>query len=133
MPAKHAFVNPHEDSPDDTITRPSDWNDDHVINLAIVRTSEDYTLTSNNEMLIVDASGGDKTVTFPDAATLVLEDAALGGKIFDVAKSVDDDTCNKVRMVSATNDKFNGEDDAEINFKGNSLTWYTDGEDWFLR
>lgn len=26
----HAFVNPNADSPDDTITRPSDWNDDLV-------------------------------------------------------------------------------------------------------
>ena len=133
MATKHAFVNLNADVTDDTITRPSDWNDEHVINLTVVRTSSDYTLTSANEMLIVNASGGDRTVTFPDAATLVLEDEALGGKIFDVAKSVDDNTCNKVRMVSATNDKFNGEPDAEINYKGTSLTWYTDGKDWFLR
>lgn len=28
---KHAFVSPKADGPDDTLVRPSDWNDDHVV------------------------------------------------------------------------------------------------------
>jgi hypothetical protein len=133
MAIKHAFINQNEDGTDDSITRPSDWNDEHVVNLAIVETSNDYTLTAANEMVVVDASGGTKYVTFPDAATLVLESEALGGKIFDVAKAVGDTTLNKIIGRSATNDLFNGCETFEITFRGTNLTWVTTGGDWILR
>jgi len=133
MPTKHAFINLNADVSDDSITRPSDWNDGHVINLGIVSTSDDYTLTAANEMLIVDASNGVKYVTFPDAATLVLESEALGGKIFDVAKAVGDTTINKIIGRSATNDLFQGCETFEIKLGGTNLTWVTTGGDWVLR
>lgn len=34
MTVRHAFVNPWPDDPDATITRPSDWNADHLVALS---------------------------------------------------------------------------------------------------
>lgn len=36
MAVKHAFTNPKSDGADHTVTRPSDWNADHVVDASIV-------------------------------------------------------------------------------------------------
>jgi len=71
MTIKHLFVNPKSDGADATITRPSDWNADHVIDGSVILPQGRLTLQSG-----VPVQTSDQT-----AKTTVYYDSFLGSLV----------------------------------------------------
>ena len=89
MAVKHLFVSQVEDVTDNSLVRPSDWNDDHVIedgtnfNRAYVSKSANYTITSSD--YYVEATTAGVTMTLPAAPTIGREyhvDNSSSGNVF---------------------------------------------------
>ena len=65
MSTKHAFINPNADGTDDTITRPSDWNEEHVFVQLHSEKTTNYTLLSTDEVIIFNGTAA-SVITMPD-------------------------------------------------------------------
>lgn len=63
MPIKHLFVSAKADGDDDTLVQPSDWNDDHDIDIttADVPDSEDARYVTDAQLAVVNATSGTNT------------------------------------------------------------------------
>ena len=66
MGIRHNYVSSKADKADDSLVRPSDWNDDHVIELYLYETSQNYTALTTDEVILANTNISNITVTLPN-------------------------------------------------------------------
>jgi hypothetical protein len=96
MPIKHLFVSAKADGDDDTLVQPSDWNDDHDIDIttADVPDSEDARYVTDAQLAVVTATSGTNT-----GDQNIFQTIAVSGQDNVVA----DSTTDTVTFASAGN------------------------------
>jgi len=91
--------------------------------LAVVTKTADYTVTGNDYTVLCDATLGAIIITLPDAAT-------LSGQYYNVKKI--DATANAVTITPTAPDLIDGAATAIITLQWTSLTFQSDGTDWYI-
>lgn len=86
----------------------------------VVSKSTDYT-ASNNDVVLVDASGGPKTITLPPVE--------VGARV-DVKKV--DDSANAVTVATPGDEKIDGATSLSITVQYESYTLICDGTNWYI-
>jgi len=93
------------------------------IAMAIVAKAANYTATADEYAITVDASGAARTITIPNAATLVV------GKVFVIKKI--DSSANNVTIAIATG-TVDGVASISFNTQYQSYTIISDGTNWHV-
>ena len=93
---------------------------------ATISRSANYAVTSNdrNASVLVDASGGDRTVTLPNLGN--------GDDGFTVQIMKTDESANAVTLDGNGNDTINGEPTQDLTAQYQAVTLEWDGSDWFM-
>lgn len=107
MPIKHIFQSGKTDGGDNTLVRPSNWNDNHTgspdfLQTSVANVSGNYTVASGDYAIFVTAVGasgaatGNLTILLPDSKTnkgrlVVVKkvDQSLGAVIIDSVTATD--------------------------------------------
>lgn len=110
MAIKHQYVSTKPDQRDDTDVRPSDWNADHVVELEYITKTTDYTITSTDEVILVDASSGNITITLPALSSVDKQVVRIkkisGGGIVTItpngSDTIDNDSTKQISVTYTT-------------------------------
>lgn len=99
----------------------------------IVSKNSDYTLTSTDHTVLVDASGGDVIITVPDSTSDTdLYNSTLGrGKVY-IIKKTDSSTTNTVILQRSGVQEIEGDTSFTMQSPGEVVGLQTDGSDWFI-
>ncbi len=107
MPIIHKFVSAQSDGADSSLVRPSNWNDSHVVTLAIVNVSANYTQTATDEVLLVTAGTSGVNISLLDASTVPntllyvkMVDAGPGAVVISPTGSQTIDGATTYRLVN---------------------------------
>ncbi|MCH8748169.1 hypothetical protein IH781_00305 [Patescibacteria group bacterium] len=84
----------------------------------------DQTLTTANQIVLVDATSGNVTITLTAVSDLT-------GEEFDVSKI--DSSGNTVTVAAAGSDEINGSSEVVISSQYESVTFYTSPTAWHIR
>uniref|UniRef100_A0A6M3JQG3 Uncharacterized protein n=1 Tax=viral metagenome TaxID=1070528 RepID=A0A6M3JQG3_9ZZZZ len=91
--------------------------------LTVISGGEDYTLSSGDGLILVDASGGQVNLTFPAAST-------LPGKMFKIKKV--DTTNNKVVLIPQTGEELEDKVLQNLVCFGDCPEIVSDGDEWYF-
>ena len=83
MSIKHAFTNPKSDGADATITRPSDWNADHVIQAGTITYAQIQNVSATDKLLgrVTAAAGVIEEIICTAAGRALIDDANAAAQL----------------------------------------------------
>lgn len=92
--------------------------------VSIVTKTGDYTLTTSDDVVLVDASGGNRTITLPAVS-------GIAGTVYEVKKI--DSSGNTVTLDGNGSETIDGQTTQVITAQYTSITVITDGSAWYIR